>query len=104
MYRVLLAQSDSRYASPDKSKPNNNAQPSIEAASSSVVIELRAKLNKAELEAENLTEMIGRMKEYEATLTKQLDTAREGASKFRMEAKVRRSEERSDELTMQTLA
>lgn len=85
MYRVLLAQSDSRYASPDKSK-RADSEPALE-ASSTVVIELRAKLNNAELETEKVSDQLSRMKEYEATLTRQLDTAREEASKFRLEAK-----------------
>ena len=91
--RVLLAKSDARYASPEKSQPGAPPPSTIE-ESSAVVAELRKKLSDSEVELEKVTEQLSRVREYEDTLSKNLDGAREEASKFRLEAK--RSQSDSD--------
>ena len=83
MYKKLLATSDLKQGSGGAASPKRDEQ--IE-ASSTVVVELRASLNASELEAEKLTEQLTRAREFEANLTRDLDTSRSASSDLRLAA------------------
>jgi chromosome segregation ATPase len=82
-YKSLLAQSDGSALQLTDGSPNPN--PNNPTPDSTLTIELRNKVNAKQLEVDRLTETATRLKDYEATLSGNLERVREELSKERMD-------------------